>query len=290
MKIKSVIVTVLKLVFLTVLLFICFSIAAKVAAMPERNIAPQEAQEVALLLLGICFAFTLTLSYPIIRSQWRGWRLILTMMAAFFGVMTFLSQIESLIFLNYLVKIISLELIGKIILQGAVLTVLFIPLAVGVWGKMRGASAPSPKLQLPWREWAWKLAVLSVSYFIIYLSFGYFVAWQSPAVREYYQGLIMPAWMPFFQLVRALVWVAIAVPVIKMMDGRAWEAGLAVGLLYAVLMSFLLLMPENVVMPDGVRLAHFREVCTSNFLFGWLVVGVLNLGKKAKKGRIDIQM
>jgi hypothetical protein len=35
----------------------------------------------------------------------------------------------------------------------------------------------------------------------------------------------------------------------------------------------------NPIMPDAVRLAHFKEIFSSNFIFGWFVVWVLNMGQ-----------
>jgi hypothetical protein len=59
-----------------------------------------------------------------------------------------------------------------------------------------------------------------------------------------------------------------------MMKGQWWEAGLAVALLFGVVATSLLLLP-NPLMPQEVRMAHLLETATSNFLFGWLVVLVL---------------
>ncbi len=77
------------------------------------------------------------------------------------------------------------------------------------------------------------------------------------------------------QAARALLWTAIAAPVIKMTKGNWWEAGLAVALLFAMTSSQLLI--PNPLMPAEVRMAHLVETVTSNFLFGWLVVAVLVL-------------
>ena len=76
------------------------------------------------------------------------------------------------------------------------------------------------------------------------------------------------------QAVRGLLWAALAVPVIRMMKGKWWEAGLAVALLFGVLMNSQLLLP-NPLMPAEVRMAHLLETATSNFLFGWLVTMTL---------------
>ena len=81
-------------------------------------------------------------------------------------------------------------------------------------------------------------------------------------------------WLPPFQLVRGVFWSLLALPVIRMMKGQWWEAGIAVALCFGVLMSSLLLIP-NPLMPKEVRLAHLWETASSNFLFGWMVVIVL---------------
>ena len=67
----------------------------------------------------------------------------------------------------------------------------------------------------------------------------------------------------------------LAVKVIRMMKGQWWEAGLAVGLMFAVFMNAALLIPNNPIMPDSVRLTHFIETASSNFIFGLLATGLL---------------
>ena len=145
---------------------------------------------------------------------------------------------------------------------------------------------------MPVRQWIVKLSLIVIAYVVIYFTFGYFIAWKNDAVRAYYGGSdpgslltqmrIMlrdtPMLVPL-QVVRALLWAALAVPVIRMMKGEWWEAGLAVALLFAVVMNSQLLLP-NPLMPREVRMVHLLETASSNFLFGWLVVLVL-LGWRA---------
>ena len=88
------------------------------------------------------------------------------------------------------------------------------------------------------------------------------------------------------QAVRALLWTALAVPVIKMTKGGWWHAGLAVALLFGVFMTAPLLLP-NTLMPTEVRMAHLLETSTSNFLFGWLIVYSL---RSRREINLDIQM
>ena len=61
-----------------------------------------------------------------------------------------------------------------------------------------------------------------------------------------------------------------------MMKGNWWEAGLAVALLFGVVMNTQLLLP-NPLMPKDVRMAHLVETAVSNFIFGWVLVWILRL-------------
>jgi hypothetical protein len=136
-------------------------------------------------------------------------------------------------------------------------------------------------------QWIWKLSVIAVVYVLLYFTFGYFVAWQSPAVRSYYNGTDAgnffaqmahtvrdSPWLLLLQFFRGLLWTALAVPVIRMMKGNWGEAGLAVALLFGVVMNTQLLLP-NPLMPKDVRMAHLLETAVSNFIFGWLLVWIL---------------
>jgi hypothetical protein len=128
--------------------------------------------------------------------------------------------------------------------------------------------------------------LIAVAYVIIYFTFGYFIAWRNPAVRAYYGGSDLAGFIPHLrnllrdepflfvlQMLRGVLWAAIAVPIIEMTKGKWWESGLAVSLLFAVMTSQLLL--PNPLMPSEVRMAHLVETATANFLFGWLVVLIL---------------
>ena len=287
MDTKTTIALVLKVVLLTFLLFVCFSAAWLVVGLEDLGQTAQTAQDrspkphdTVVPLLIMCLFFTIVLSYPIVRSRWSGWRLVLTTFLVYYGITTFLPQIETVVFLNHLVDIVSSEQIPGLFMQGAVVAALFSPLAVFIHGKMRTADESQEiniRLVMPWTEWVWKLILIAVAYAVIYFSFGIFVFMPlaGDAFQAYYGDLQPPAWILPLQMVRGLIWAAIALPVIRMMKGRWWEAGLAVALLFSVLMGFLLLLP-NQFMPDAIRRAHFVEVSSSNFVFGWFVAWLLN--------------
>ncbi len=288
-KTKTVITLVIKIIALTFALLVIQAIASQVAGLGtslQQQVDPKIAGQYALLT---SFLFTGVLSYPILRSKWSGWKLVLTIAVVFYGVMTFLSQIETVVFLKYLVDIVDPEMIPKLFVEGAVVAALFSPIAVWVHGKMKrsednGLQESGNRLIMSSSQWAWKLVLLAIIYILIYISFGQFVfiPLAGDAFEEFYAGLEMPQWVLLLQAVRALIWVALAIPVIRMMKGPWWEAGLAVALIFSVLMGALLLIPQD-IMPDAIRMAHFVEVTLSNFLFGWIVVFVLNYQRPLKK-------
>jgi hypothetical protein len=216
------------------------------------------------------------MAYVILRSRWSGWRLMLAVFGVYYGVTTFMGQIESAVFITRLPP----GLLPRLFIAGAVIALPFSILAVLVLGKRKGESVGTTPLP---RDWPWRLAILAVAYVILYFTFGYFIAWQNPAVREYYGGVDHGGffahmrfevrarpWLIPFQLVRGLLWTAIALPVIAMMKGRRMEIALVLGLLFAVVMNSQLLLP-NPYMPEAVRMAHLVETASSNFIFGCLV-------------------
>jgi hypothetical protein len=273
---------VLKIVFLTIYLFICNAIAALISGLGSLNSGGMMLTD-TLVQLVVCAFQVLVLSYPIVYSRWTGWRLVVTIFFAFFGVTTFLSQIETIVFLDYLVNIVPADMIPKMIMQGAITAAMYAPLAVLVHGKLSAGHEPQEpnfRLDMPWITWVWKLTLIAVLYIVIYLAFGMLVpVLAGDAFQTYYAGLQMPVWIFPFQAFRALIWVGLALPVIRMMQSQWWQAGLAVASLFSVLMGVQLLLP-NEFMPEAIRMAHFVEIMSSNFLFGWIVVRLLSRPKQ----------
>ena len=275
-----------RLVALTVVLFICFAVAGTLVKLPGSGDPGAQAGDAATRLVAVCFLTTAVLTYLILRSRWAGWKLAVTMFLVYYGVATFMGQIESAVFITRLPP----GALPRLFLMGALVAAPFAALAVLILGKRKASTAdtgPNTRLHMSAREWAWRLAVIAVVYVILYFTFGYFVAWRQPEVRAYYNGVDTGSfaahmgmvardtpWLIPFQVLRALLWTVLALPVVRMMKGGRLETALAVGLLFAVVMNAQLLLP-NPYMPDAVRMAHLLETASSNFLFGafvgWLV-------------------
>jgi len=243
---------------------------------------PAAGGSAAASLIAVCVLDTIILSYLVLRSRWAGWRLILAIFVVFYGVSTFMPQIESAVFLTQLPP----GMVPRFFLMGFLIAAPFSALAVVILGKRNAELSDHQgnlRLVMPVSEWSWKLAVIALSYVILYFTFGYFIAWRNPAVREYYGGadpgsfLVQMGtvgrdrpWLVPFQIFRAMCWVAIALPVVRMLKGGWRETALALGITFAVLMNALLLLP-NPYMPAPVRMAHLVETASSNFIFGLLI-------------------
>lgn len=270
-----------RVVALTMVLFVCFAVAAGLVGLPGNPSVSEPPGAAALPLIAVCFLNATVLSHLILRSRWAGWRLVAVVFFVFYGVMTFMPQIESAVFLTRLPP----GVLPRLFLMGAVVAVPVSALAVLILGKRKAEVADTERnsrLVMRTSDWAWKLAVVALVYLILYFTFGYFIAWQSPAVREYYGGVDEGAflaqmrtvlrdtpWLAPFQIVRAMCWTALALPVTRMLKGEWPETALAIGILFAVVNAQLLL--PNPYMPEPVRMAHLVETASSNLIFGVFV-------------------
>jgi hypothetical protein len=277
---------VLRVIALTIILFVCFGVAAGVVGIAGNSQTSGQAGAGALPLLAVCFLETIVLAYLILRSRWTGWRLMATVFFVFYGVATFMGQIESAVFLTRLPP----GMLPRLFLMGALIAAPFSVVAVLILGRRKAEAVDAERnsrLVMPASEWAWKLVVIAIAYVVLYFTFGYFVAWRNPAVREYYGGtdpggfiaqmgtvLRNTPWLVPFQILRAMCWVALALPVIRMMKGQWPETALAIGLLFSVVMNAQLLLP-NPYMPEPVRMAHLVETASSNFIFGLFTAWLL---------------
>jgi len=281
---KVAIVTTIRLLAVTILYFSSFAVVsgALLANMSPQP-APNEAGAALLALLVISLINAAVWNYVILRAGWTGWKLVLAIAFVFYGVTTLMPQIETAFFITSLPP----GMLPRLFIAGAIIAAVFSPLSVLILGKARSRSDGSTWPAMSAGAWIVKLSLIVVIYVIIYFTFGYFIAWKSAAVRAYYGGHDPGSFLAqiasvvrdqpslvLLQVARALLWAAIAWPIVRMMKGKWWEAGLAVALVFAVTSSQLLL--PNPMMPYEVRMAHLLETSTSNFLFGWLMVLILH--------------
>jgi hypothetical protein len=260
------------------------------AAASEPGLVPPAAGLLIIALVNVA-----VLAALILTSRWRGWKLAISLALAYYGAVTLMTQIETWYFLSSLT--VDRRLLPRLFLMGIPPAFLFVPLAVRVLGKWQVSTDASPPGPPPMTagEWIWKLAALAVAYVALYWLAGYFIAWQNPELRAFYGRPGDP--LPFFthtattlradpalflfQLLRGVLWVLCALPVMR-------GSGVSTGMT-AVLVGLLFSAPQNVghilanpLMPiASVRLSHMVETASSTFVFGLLVVWLLRRPARA---------
>jgi hypothetical protein len=285
----------LRVLALTLVLIIVFMIASNVAGLahvplpsaPAASTPTAQAQQAASLLkplLVYTFLVSLVIAWIIQRSRWRGLKLTAALVFTFYGVMTFIIQIESIVYLRAKMPP---GLIKDLFVMGAVVAFLFIPLAALIMGKIRGSGQPHAASALTLKSQAARFGMLAIVYVVLYYLFGYYVAWQNPELRQYYAGTteltsfyqMMRAtvtgtpWMLPFQFGRGLLWALFAYPVVRMLNTRRIETAGIIAALFGV-GSFALFIP-NPLMPASVAHSHFWETLLSDLLLGAVVGWVL---------------
>lgn len=264
------------LTFVYLVLFIVFSATFITDAPP----APEDQEQWTLPgMVLVAFVDTLILVQLIRMAAWSGWRLAIALMLGFYGVVTFMSQIESLWFADALG--IPMSLIPGLFLFHIPVTLIFIPFAIWLLGKWSTPQeAASFSLQLPAQEWLWKMALIALVYLVLYFGFGFFVAWQNPDLQQMYsrpegqwafRGELLFPW----QILRGVLWGVLVVIVMRSLKGSAWSIAIMMGLLLALPMNIVHILPNPFMPIPGVRLSHFIETATSNFIFGVVIVKIL---------------
>jgi hypothetical protein len=184
-------------------------------------------------------------------------------------------------------------MLPKLFLMTVPIALVFPVIAVFLLGKFKKDNSleinEQNLLAMPVKEWIWKIALLVIIvYPLLYFGFGYFIAWKNPELRAFYNGTDPGSffaqlnnifrnntWLYFFQLFRGLVWVGLAIMIIRYINGKVWQTGLLVGILFSLLMTNALLLP-NPFMPETVRMTHFIETASSNFIWGYITVSLLS--------------
>ena len=252
-----------KVILLTAVMFVLFAIVYPLVgvgqALPEP--APDQGQA-ALILLACCLFQTTMLSWFILGSRLAGWRLILTVFTVMFLTGAILPQMDSLWFLPHMSRV----LIGKLILATGIQAALFSVVAVWVMGRGRHdviqLSSVNPIHRSP-RAWVLTFLALAVLHVFLYFTCGYYIAWKSPELVQFYGGndpgsfylqllsIVRDDPMLFpFQILRGLLWGLVAVLLAGSLSSSRLSAALISTFVLISLFAILLLLP-NPLMPDG---------------------------------------
>ena len=275
-----------------ILLFFIFSILIVLPnILIPLNVKIQSQSEYNYLMLFILLlADTFILIYLIKRLELWGMKLFLAVVIVFWGLQTFMTQLETWYFREAMPQINNAEL-RNLFLRPLITSFTFTPLAIWILGKWKhntNSFKSNAQANLTWKE----MIGLSVAYVVIYFVFGYFVAWQFEAVRIFYSGTLEKVGfieqmkhtiatknsILLFQLLRGFLYVVIGLPIVLYFKGGKSEKIMACVIIY--FLPALQLTVNNPFMPPQVRIAHLLEVASSNSLFG-LLIGFILTRKQA---------
>ncbi|GET25136.1 hypothetical protein [Prolixibacter sp. NT017] len=286
---KTKLIVIAKLLLLTILMQIVWSIGLGIGSQLfpfELNSPDVDAGQLLMRMTAVCLIHTALLYALMYYSNWRRWKLAGLLALEIFVIQFALSAVEALFFGGYLKM--PANLAWSMIFTGIILSLVWSPLAVLISGNWKPKEDTQPERPAIGNMFWVNIALLCVViYPFLYQLAGYFIAWRVPEVRALYDGLeAQPTFIAqlgsfvfsklhLLQIIRGLVWIAIAIPVMLAMKSGMWMKALMVGLLFALLMNAQHLLPNALMVPE-VRLAHFIETASSNFVWGFVIVWLLS--------------
>jgi hypothetical protein len=205
------------------------------------------------------------------RLQLSGWKRIAATAFVVYGIQLFMTQMETWIFREAFPTMGQSELV-KLVTMGLVVIFLASAFAALLW-KNNIATVFKAEERSVLRGWGYKIPILSVAYMLLYFFFGTYVAFQSEALRNFYEtslGNINTNGLIVTQIFRGALWVLLCLPLVRWLKGNRTEKVIATALFLALLPTILLFFP-NPFMPYEIRMYHFVEVFLSNGIFGALV-------------------
>jgi hypothetical protein len=279
MNIKKFGILLLRIIALTIIGVIVTILSSAITPQPEIVRAAESSgnSDTMLLLLVERLVVALIFTFILENTTFRGWKLTGLMFWAVFSITTFMMQIETLLFGSAFPDL-STSDVFLLVLTALVGTILYVPLAILVMGKWKGKSVQIRPLFR--KDYLPRVALVAVIYPIFYFFFGFFVAWQSAAVREFYANSTMittaQPLLTIIQIGRGALWAGVALPLLVMFEKR-WQAIAAIAISFSLLPSIALIFP-NPLMPAAVAQAHLIEIASSMLLFGaatgWIMTGI----------------
>jgi hypothetical protein len=229
---------------------------------------------------------SLILCWVLAKSGKHGIRLAVVIFLAVFGMKIILTVIEA----TYLPDLQPLVL--PLLLNGAIASLLWsltaVALTVGFTeNPISTELQEKPEWSQKWYQWILKPILLAIIWMVLFVFFGAVVFMNiarliDPQALASYTNLVMPDWVLPFQGLRALLWLALALPLLMQLYGKYNRVLFLSGSVFAVWMGSNLFMALD--LPAGLRYAHLAEVMTECFVFGVLVF--LIFARKSHRAKI----
>ena len=212
------------------------------------------------------------LCWILAKSRTFGMELVAVIFLALFDVKILMTVIEAM----YLTDL--RPLVMAILLNGFIACLLWSMTAVALTvGFTQNEPNPIDYDQIIWiQKWfqLYKLLLLAMVWMVLFvlggLVFMNLAILFDPQAFSNYSNLDMPVWVLPFQGLRAVLWILLALPLIKQLKGKKIGLMIISGCIFAIWMGSNLLLALD--LPIGLRYAHLVEVMVENFVFGGLAV------------------
>jgi hypothetical protein len=270
--------------------FVAFIVAMIVAniASPLPQFIMENTPESGFMSQGVALLFSGAVNATILiwaarRSSLKGFALAGGLFVFSYLAQIFQTQIETSYFVSAFPLLHGNFEVYRLFLRGAITSAIFVLLVTLFVGGFSRKSRAESKFTVHADQFLKAGVWLAAAYFVLYILFGYYVAWQSQVLRVFYGGpadlnsfadqivttLMSKPEMPFFQFARGFVWILCLIPLFKSFSGGRAELVILSGLALALLPTIQLAFP-NPLMPAEVSLYHFWETSLSTGLFGAL--------------------
>ncbi|MCK6581544.1 MAG: hypothetical protein L6Q49_00440 [Anaerolineales bacterium] len=243
---------------------------------------------IGFLSAGMAFLFNAVVNAVILvwaarHSSFKGLAMVGQLFVLSFGAQVFMTQIETGYFLSAFPLLTGNFQLYNLIWRGLLTSLFFSALVTWMCGGFSKKPRPQAQFSVTANEAVRQGSWLAVVYVVLYMLFGYFVAWQVRELRLFYGGpaelngffeqwantLMMKPELPIFQYFRGVLWILCLIPLFMGFSGKQIElivlSTLALALLPTAQLAF-----ANPLMPAAVSLGHFWEVSISTGIFGAL--------------------
>lgn len=132
-----------------------------------------------------------------------------------------------------------------------------------------------PDWSQKWYQWIYKPVLVAIIWMVLFVVFGGLVFMNiakliDPQALASYSNLNMPDWVLPFQGLRAILWLALSLPLLSQLSGTRSSVMLLTGAIFGVWMGSNLLLALD--FSPGLRYAHLAEVMLECFVFGIVIV------------------
>lgn len=173
MNVKHILIWIGRIVLLLLLFYVIFISGT----IPVSGMLPKIKSEPGLLpdKIGfLIFGITnmLLIMGMILNLRWSGWKLSLYLAFAYYGAVTFLTQIETWYFMSNIT--VDNHILPLLFIMGLPIAFIYIPIAVLILGKGRATNVVEPALALriSTRQLIWKLFTILIAYIVLYWCAG----------------------------------------------------------------------------------------------------------------------